>query len=177
LVTAIIAIVFATFAENANAAVLEKTDIIMCKNFDEPVGYIDVVQGGGVYKGNLFVIIKLTGQYSTGLEIHSTYVAVEEDIDDIPTSCLGRPRVLKFEYTQDTSYVFTEKTTEVWYQIPMEEEGDHDWDGGDTVHIAVFLVIEDTLSNWWFKYRGGWGEGTSFDVGWGMYFTATIEDH
>jgi hypothetical protein len=192
---AILAIAFIILASTqvVTAAPIKTSEMVIGRGTcQKEVGEVNVIEGGGKFSDYLFVEYVLDDD--SDWEIVKTKLAVEEDFDDIPTNCYGRPIVRNFEYDKDSdefwddadseNYADAPSETKIVYKIPYVVEGDHDWEEDDTLYIAAYSLLKKTVTiNWcgysWERtiYRSCWANtGYKFTTcGNALYFTATIE--
>ena len=172
----VITIALAVLVNPVSAVTIEHTPLVICRNTDRPIGNVYVKECAEPLEDYLLVEFKIEGDYASSWEFVSTYLAVEEDKDDIPTKWYGAPKVRDFEYNKNSDELHVNTATIVNYLIPYVEDGDHDWEEDDTIYVSACAVVKNTAWEGCWNIRVAWGYGTSF-TRWsgGMYFTATIE--
>ena len=121
--------------------------------------------------GYYFVIIVfLYGEW----QLNETHIHVTNGSDGnpIPQTRKGNPKVGRFEYKNDTHYLYPEEQG-MMLMINVTEKG---WQEGDTLQIAVHAEIwNDTAM----REESGWCNGTKFNEkrSWAMYFEYTVGDY
>jgi hypothetical protein len=166
-----------TISQEALAKEHYESPVIAGQDFDNPVGEVLIGKGGGMYDGLLFVIWYIDSPWI----ITEYHLAVEEDLEDIPTNKKGNPVPGHFEYDEDSDELFVEKPREVAFAFDIEDMGWTETVGetpGTTLYICAHAVVEDRSDpnpeNW--QEETSWADTGLFftEKGWAMYFVVTL---
>jgi hypothetical protein len=177
---AIVGLLTLALVPNVDSTPGDSSPMLAGQDWDDPIGSVNVIRGGGMYKDYLFVEYVIDSDEDW--EITETHLAVEDDFDNIPQTKKGSPKIGHFEYNEDSDefwddyysqlYANAPSETKIVYKIPLYVEGDHDWETGDTLYIAAHAVVENDDGD----EETSWADtGYSFPGGsWALYFTATV---
>ena len=117
------------------------------------------------WQDDTYLYVKYTT--TDGWKMYETHLHVADDVDSIPQTKKGNPKIGKFDYKTDHSPAVTEYT----YKIKWT------WAKDAKIYIAAHCVVMkqtgvDAECNPIYREETGWGEGTSFaGASWAMYFT------